>query len=279
VSKALVMRVSRDRAECQPVATPAKRISSVFLAAGGRVGWSVIEWDVPSARNFTRIEAMNADGSVSTLRSVPGYIDRVQASPAGDGLYCNRITRRTGGFLPTAEDIVFVPTASEREREVVPVAGLGRFALSADGNRLFIGDEGRLWVVPTADGARQAIPLQAHIALEVQGKVGPAAASSPVAATPSVILTPRLSPDGRTLVFAAAGFLWKQLLSGDSMAERITHEDALESDPALSPDGRRIAYVRTQYGLDTIRIFELATGQSRALTSAMNSGLNSKKKN
>ncbi|MGA3023545.1 MAG: amidohydrolase family protein [Bryobacteraceae bacterium] len=267
VSTAVIVRVSRDGVEYQPITAPARRITSVFLLPDGQLAWSVIERDVELGDNITRIEALNAGGSVSNLRTVPGYIDRVQSSPGRDGFYCNRITRRVGGFLPTAEDVAFVPSTSEHEREVAPVAGLGRFAVSGDGKQLFIGDEGRLWVVLTSSGGRQAIPLQAHITLEVQDRGKPAAASAPPGGAPRTILTPRLSADGRTLVFAAAGFLWKQSLSGDGEAQRITQEDALESEPAFSPDGHRLAYVRTQYGQDTIRILDVASGQRRSLSS------------
>jgi dipeptidyl aminopeptidase/acylaminoacyl peptidase len=123
VSTAVIVRVSRDAANCQPMTAPAKRITSVFLLADGRVAWSVIERDAQLGDNITRIEATNVDGSVSTIRTVPGYIDRVQSSPDGGGFYCNRITRRVGGWVPIAEDIIFVPSAGGREREVAPLTG------------------------------------------------------------------------------------------------------------------------------------------------------------
>jgi imidazolonepropionase-like amidohydrolase/Tol biopolymer transport system component len=266
VSTALVMRVSRDGVECRPMTAPAKRITSLFLLPGGRVAWSVIERDVESGSYITRIEGTNADGSLSSLRTVPGYVDRVQSSPGGDGFYCSRITRRAGGFVPTAEDIIFVSSTGGHEKEVAPVSGLARFAVSGDGKRLFIGDEGRLWSVLSSDGTRTPLALQAHVTLEVQDKVRPAAPSA-AGNAPRIILTPRLSPDGHTLVFAAAGFLWKQPVSGGE-AQRITDDNAaLESEPAFSPDGRRLAYVRTQYGQDVIRILDLETRQNRSLIS------------
>ncbi|HZU27591.1 MAG TPA: amidohydrolase family protein [Bryobacteraceae bacterium] len=103
--------------------------------------------------------------------------------------------------------------------------------------------------------------------LEVEEISRPAAAVAPQANAPRAILMPRVSPDGTMLVFSAAGFLWKQLLSGGK-AERVTADTALEGEPAFSSDGHQLAYVRSQYGEDTSRILDLVTGQSRALASA-----------
>ena len=50
------------------------------------------------------------------------------------------------------------------------------------------------------------------------------------------------SPDGSTLVFNAAGYLWtKDLPNGKP--ERLTNEENLEFEPAFSPDGNTLAYV------------------------------------
>jgi Tol biopolymer transport system component len=50
-------------------------------------------------------------------------------------------------------------------------------------------------------------------------------------------------------------------------ARRISQDTALESDPAFSPDGHLLAFVRTERGEDLVRLLDLATGQTRLLTS------------
>ena len=59
------------------------------------------------------------------------------------------------------------------------------------------------------------------------------------------------SPDGRTLVFHAAGHLWKQSLP-DGQPERLTRagNDQFEYQPAFSPDGRWVVY--TQWNDDDL---------------------------
>jgi imidazolonepropionase-like amidohydrolase/Tol biopolymer transport system component len=50
------------------------------------------------------------------------------------------------------------------------------------------------------------------------------------------------SPDGKTLVFNAAGFLYKKMLP-NGQPERLTSGTDLEFEPAFSPDGRTIIFV------------------------------------
>lgn len=50
------------------------------------------------------------------------------------------------------------------------------------------------------------------------------------------------SPDGNTLIFNAAGFLWKKDLP-DGTPERLTNSTELEFEPVFSQDGNKLAYV------------------------------------
>ncbi len=53
------------------------------------------------------------------------------------------------------------------------------------------------------------------------------------------------SPDGSTLIFNAAGYLWQKQLP-DGTPERLTDGDALEFEPSFSADGNRLVYVTWQ---------------------------------
>ena len=77
-------------------------------------------------------------------------------------------------------------------------------------------------------------------------------------------MSPSWSPDGRSLVFAMAGDLWRADLDGGPVVQ-LTIGPWYHSEPSWSPDGRSIAMtVETGTGLD-LAMLDLATGESRIL--------------
>ncbi len=65
------------------------------------------------------------------------------------------------------------------------------------------------------------------------------------------------SPDGNTLIFNAAGYLWTKSLPNGTPS-RLTSESNLEFEPAFSPDGSRLVYVTwSDTELGTIKILDL----------------------
>lgn len=262
---AAVAHIASQGGQAEIVTAPPRLVRSLFFLPDGRLAWAVIEQDNQSAERVTRVEAFSSQGTLSTVRTVPGSVDHVLASPDGSGLYCHRVNGT--GFVPISEDVIFVPIPAGSEKEVVPVSSLGRFALSADGKSLYLGDQGHLWKVLLPDGGSQALSLQAHLKLETREISKPYRPPAPEGNVPRAILAPRLSPDGHTLVFGAAGFLWRQHLDAGK-AQRISQDTALESEPTFSPDGHQLAFVHTEHGEDSVRLLDLVTGQTRVLTSS-----------
>ena len=246
--QALVRRVALNGGDPETLSAPPRLLRSVFYLPDGRLAWTVVELETDSPRASTRFEVMSPQGAVSTLRTLAGHVDRVVPSPLGNGLYCRRYLPLDGA--EQTEHLLFLPLPEGTERTIVPVSGdysRPRFAVAADSKRLYVGDAGRLWKVELPSGAREPIPFSARVRLEVQDPVRPpkpaltAIGSSRRLPT---ILDPRLSPDGRTLVFGAAGYLWHQPLNGGP-AQRLFEGSAFEREPAFSPDGRQLAFVHS----------------------------------
>ena len=75
---------------------------------------------------------------------------------------------------------------------------------------------------------------------------------------------PAPSPDGRTIAFAARGWLWLMELE-NGKARRLTSSGAMDSRPAWSPDGERLAFLRDNTEDTDIFVLDLGSGRESPL--------------
>jgi imidazolonepropionase-like amidohydrolase len=150
-------------------------------------------------------------------------------------------------------------------KPLVPVGGLGRFAITASGTSLYFGDRGRLYHMALPSMTVTPVDFSAQVKLEIRQRATPARTIAPAAGTIRALQTPRLSPDGGTVVFGAAGFLWRQDLKDDGPARRLTQDDVLESTPAFCPTDHTLAYVARHRGNDSVMLLDLDHGLRRTL--------------
>src|SRR2546427_6315183 len=67
------------------------------------------------------------------------------------------------------------------------------------------------------------------------------------------------SPDGRELIYAMQGSLWRQRL-GAGVAQQLTAGPGYDYQPDWSPDGRFVAYASYAGGAIQLRLLDLARG-------------------
>ncbi|CAN5855285.1 hypothetical protein BH20ACI4_BH20ACI4_27710 [soil metagenome] len=75
---------------------------------------------------------------------------------------------------------------------------------------------------------------------------------------------PAISPDGRTVAFAARGWLWLMEMETRD-ARRVTKTGGVDSRPAWSPDSRQIALVRDDSKDTSLVLVDTASGKERIL--------------
>ncbi len=90
-----------------------------------------------------------------------------------------------------------------------------------------------------------------------QGRLAAADDASRIIRLPS---TPAVSPDGEKIAFGWLGEVWSADADGANL-KRLTHHEAVDSQPLFSPDGKQIAFVSTRTGASQIFVMS-ADGRS-----------------
>jgi len=107
------------------------------------------------------------------------------------------------------------------------------------------------------------LPVMANRTLPGMGSTSRPAASGPRPVRG--ILSPSISPDGKSIAFAALNDLWVMPVGGTP--ENLTKDRFLDTEPAWSPDGRYLAWSSDRGGqLLDLWIRDMSNGEVRQLT-------------
>lgn len=209
-------------------------------------------------------------GESEEVVSGPGGAVRPQLSRDGSQLaFVKRVRTKSVLFihnLTTGEEYPVWDGLDKDQQEAWTIFGIyPGFSWMPDNQHIVIWAQGKIWKVSVADGKAQQIPFsltanhRIQETLRLENKVFADTFEA------KAIRHARTSPDGRMLIFNAAGFLWKKMLP-DGIPQRLTSGSALEFEPAFSPDGQRLAYVTwSDLDMGAVRILDLQSGESRSL--------------
>ncbi len=203
-------------------------------------------------------------GETKTVVQGPGGACRPQISRDGKKLaFVRRVREKTVLFvrdLATGEQKPIFDGLSKDQQEAWAIFGVYTgFAWTPDDKFIVIWAQGKIHKIEVATGKAEIIPFKATVKQQIADAVRFKRNPSPPKFTAKAIRNTITSPDGKTIVFHAAGYLWKKELPNGKPEKLITDEiinnfigdknefqhlkTAFQYEPAFSPDGQKIAFV------------------------------------
>lgn len=261
--KAGIHRIHVDGGRSQALTDRSRVITSAWFAANATPEWVV--WEQAEGKPIRSvIERARPDGSNLSVTSFEGSADRT--SPGRDGTY---FIHRVHSWMPRGE-LVRIDGRGEAKR-IADITrrycrhAQPRFAVSPDGQYIYLGEEGKLWRYAAADGSREEIPFYARIEITapVAIQVPRVSLRAPV---DSLEITSPGRSEGEGLLFGAMAEIWWRA-SPSELAKSLTTGLEIARNPVLSPDGKKVAYIRAEDGHQEIVSFRLSDGSRTPLLS------------
>jgi Tol biopolymer transport system component/imidazolonepropionase-like amidohydrolase len=210
----------------------------------------------PNLRNglWSIIRYERATGEKTTLTSGIGGAGRPALSP--DGATLVFVSRRDADTvlvartLATGQERVLARGLTRDDQEGFAALDLWpNYAFTPDGRSLVYASKGHLHRLSLAAGATpEAIPFTAPVSQFLSPTVTRQDRVPQGPVDVRILRSAQQTPDGSAIVFEALGRIWVQPLAGGRASgapRRLTSAEspAREYTPAVSPDGRSVAYV------------------------------------
>ena len=216
------------------------------------------------------------DGSVERFVSGPGGAVRPVPSPDGRWLaFVRRVRMQSTLFLKDLHSGEERPVWGGLDRDMQEIWAMWgvypNFAWTPDAKTIVVWGQGRLWRVDpfAAGGAGSAAEIPFHVkdTREVREALRVPQVVAPERFDVHQLRWAQVTPDGKTVIFAALGHLYAKPLAGGDARRLTTADDRFEYYPALSRDGSRLAFVTwNDAKLGEVRVLELASGAETVIT-------------
>jgi len=210
-------------------------------------------------------------GETITVTGGPGGAARPEVSPDGRKLaFVKRIRTKSVLFihdLETGEEWPVFDNLSKDQQEAWAIFGVyPGFSWMPNNEELVFWANGKINRVNINDYEVAEIPFQVSAEIKIAETLQADHKVFSEKFNPKVIRHAVTSPNGKTLVFNAVGYLWKKSLP-NGKPQRITSSVDFEFEPDFSPDGKHIIFVTwDDADLGTIKRVSLSGGSSETLT-------------
>jgi imidazolonepropionase-like amidohydrolase/Tol biopolymer transport system component len=186
------------------------------------------------------------NGKLTNLIATQGGAARPQASPDGNMIaYVKRVRLKSVLYvqnLQTGEEWPLTEDLSHDQQETWAIFGVyPNFAWTPDSKNVVFYAKGKIRKIEVASLVAIEVPFQVNSKQTVQEALHFPQQVYMDEFTSKMIRQLTTSPDGKFVVFNAAGFLYKKDLP-DGKPERLTNGLDFEFEPDISPDGKFVIY-------------------------------------
>ena len=186
------------------------------------------------------------EGDIETVTGGNGGAVRSQISPDGETLaFVRRVRTKSVLFLrdlDTGREWPVYENLSKDQQEAWAIFGVyTNFNWLPDNRHIIVWANGKINRIDTQTRESEVIPFEVESNHKIYDAVRYQQDIAQDEFRVKAVRQLRTSPDGRTLVWSAAGKLWSKLLP-DGTPKRVTNSAHLEFEPSFSPDGRSIIY-------------------------------------
>lgn len=210
-------------------------------------------------------------GKLTNLIASSGGAVRPQVSPDGKFMaYVKRVRLKTALFiqnLKTGEEFQLYDELSKDQQETWAIFGVyPNFAWTPDSKKIIIYAKGKIKSLELNSLAVNEIPFQVTSNQTVQQALHFNQQVFTPEFSAKMIRQLATSPDGKTVVFNAAGYLYKKELPNGT-PERLTDGLEFEFEPKFSPDGKFVVYTTwSDEFKGSIKRSDVKTGRTVTLT-------------
>ncbi len=211
-------------------------------------------------------------GETENITGGPGGAARPQLSRDGKLLaFIKRVRTKTVLYihnLQTGEEWPVYDDLNKDQQTSWAIFGVyPNFNWMPNNEEIVIWSKGKIQKVNIKTNAVSTIPFTVDVAIDIAESVHFETPIDDNEFTVKMIRDAVTSPDGKTLIFRALGYLWTKNLPNGT-PKRLTSETDFEAEPAFSPNGKEIIFVTwNDSELGSIRKIAVSGGNSTKITS------------
>jgi imidazolonepropionase-like amidohydrolase/Tol biopolymer transport system component len=211
-------------------------------------GGSHFEYNKDPNKGIYAIKGLNLQtGEISTIAGGGGGACRPQLSPDGKLMaFVKRIRLKSVIYLhnmATGEEWPVYDDLSHDQQETWAIFGVyPNFAWTPDSKDLIFYAKGKIWNLDITTLAATNIPFEVTSQQTITDALHFPQKVFQDEFTAKMIRQLATSPDGKTVAFNAAGYIYTKTLP-DGVPQRITGTNDFEYSPSFSPDGKSLVYI------------------------------------